>query len=371
MLVKQLHKHQPTIPENSLLYSIYQKVNNKERIGEDEALTLFQSHNIVEIGIIADLVNQRFNQNKVYYILNGHINYSNVCAIQCSFCSFSTKYGDHNAYEMSLEDIRNKFSTFNQDEIREIHMVGGLHPDMPFSYYEDMIQTIKTMNPRVTVKAFTAVEIAHFADLFNMSLENVFKRLIDKGLEALPGGGAEIFSEAIRRKICPTKISGDQWLEVHRIAHRSGIKSNATMLFGHIETYEDRIDHLKRLRDLQDQTNGFLTFIPLTYHPEHNPLRSNRTSVLDELKTIAVSRIFLDNFPHIKAYWIMLSIKAAQIALSFGADDLDGTVKEEKIYHAAGAEGPQMLSKSDLIDLITECRKIPVERDSFYNEIQS
>ncbi len=371
MPVKQLYKHHPTIPKNSPLYPIYQKVKNKERIGEDEALTLFQSDDLLEIGMIADLVNKRFNHNKVYYILNGHINYSNICAIQCSFCSFSTKRGDHNAYEMSLEDVKNKFSTFNQDEIREIHMVGGLHPDMPFSYYEDMIQSIKSMNPRVTVKAFTAVEIAHFAELFNMSLEDVFKRLIDKGLGALPGGGAEIFSEKIRRKICPTKISGNEWLEVHRIAHRSGIKSNATMLFGHIETYEDRIDHLKRLRDLQDQTGGFLTFIPLTYHSDHNPLRSDRTSVLDELKTMAVSRIFLDNFPHIKAYWIMLGIKTAQLALSFGADDLDGTVKEEKIYHAAGADSPQVLSRNDIISIITECRKIPVERDSFYNEITS
>ena len=357
------------MPESSPLFTIYQKVLSGVRITENDALVLFNSKNILEIAAMANIVRNRWNHDKAHYILNGHINYSNICAIKCSFCSFSKKNGDDNAYFMTVDEIKNKFLEFNQDEIREIHIVGGLNPNLPFDYYISMIEGIRSINPDVTVKAFTAVEIEYFSRKFGLAVAGVLEKLKEAGLGALPGGGAEIFAEKIRKKICPTKIDAAKWLEVHETAHELGLKSNATMLFGHIESFEDRVDHLKRLRDLQDKTGGFLCLIPLTYHPEENPLCGTRTTGIDELKTIAVSRIFLDNFPHIKAYWVMLGVKLAQVALSFGADDLDGTVLEEKITHAAGGRSPQALSRSELRNLIEECGKVPVERDSFYNEI--
>ena len=365
----ELYKHAPGVTEESPIYPIYQKVMAGERISENEALLLFKSDNIHDIAHIARLVQYRWNENKIHYVLNGHINYSNICAIKCSFCSFSKKNGDEGAYAMSLDEIKNKFLQFNQDQIREIHIVGGLHPDKPLDYYSSMIETIRSLNPDITIKAFTAVEIEYFSRQFAMPVREVLTTLMKAGLGALPGGGAEIFAEKIRKKICPTKIDAAKWLEVHETAHELGLKSNATLLFGHIESYEDRVDHLKRLRDLQDKTGGFLCLIPLTYHPEANPLCDTRTTGIDELKTIAVSRIFLDNFPHIKAYWVMLGVKLAQMALSFGADDLDGTVIEEKITHAAGGQSPQALSRVELRKLITDCGKVPVERDSFYYEI--
>lgn len=370
MLETELYKREPIVSTNSPLYPIYNKVLEGSRITDEDALKLFNSQNILEIGAIANIIREKYNKNKVYYVLNGHINYSNICTIKCNFCSFSEKLNSDKAYEMSLEDIKEKFNEFNQDAIREIHIVGGLHPKLPFQYYKDMIKAIKDINPDVCVKGFTAVEYHHFSKLYNKPVEDIFKELIDCGLGALPGGGAEIFDEKIRKEICPSKIDADQWLDIHRTAHKLGLKSNATMLFGHIESIEHRIDHLSRLRQLQDETGGFLALIPLTYHPEHNPLRGTRTSGLDEIKTTAISRIYLDNFPHIKAYWIMLGIKMAQMALNFGADDLDGTVLEEKITHAAGGKSPQLLSKKEIENLIRECHKVPVERDSFYNEIQ-
>lgn len=371
MIIDKLENDIKGVDQGSKLYPVFKKVQQGIRITEDDAIMMFKSNNILDIATIANYVNNNINQNRVYYIMNGHINYSNICAIHCSFCSFSKKRNQDNAYEFNLEEIKNKFLEFNQKEIREVHIVGGLHPDKPFSYYTDMLSAIREINQNVTIKAFTAVEIDHFSKMFQMSVNDVLLKLKDSGLGALPGGGAEIFAEHIRKKICPTKITGKEWLEVHKIAHQTGLKSNATMLFGHIESFEDRVDHLSRLRSLQDETGGFLTLIPLTYHPDNNPLIAQRTSGLDELKTIAISRIFLDNFKHIKAYWIMLGIKIAQLALSFGADDLDGTVMEEKIVHAAGAKSPEMLSKMDLINLILETNRIPVERDSFYNEIIS
>jgi len=370
-LITQLCSSSSPILKTSPLYPIYKKVKNRERISESDAASLFASNDILEIGIIANLIRQRHNKNNVYYILNGHINYSNICVNSCSFCSFKKKSTDKSAYEMSLNAIQSKLSEFNQQTIQEIHIVGGLHPQFPFSYYLDILKSVREVNPNITIKAFTAVEIAHFAHSFKMSIRAVLSQLIECGLEMLPGGGAEIFAEDIRQQICPDKISATEWLEVHKTAHELGIKSNATMLFGHIESFEHRIDHLKQLRHLQDQTDGFLALIPLTYHPKHNPLSPQRTSGLDELKTIAISRIYLDNFPHIKAYWVMLGLKMAQTALSFGADDLDGTVLEEKITHSAGAMSPELLSRSELNNLILECQKIPLERDSFYKPVSN
>ncbi len=355
------------ITKKSPCTDIFLKVKQGHRITEEEALTLFHSDDVIELGILANQIKEKYNQNKVYYILNGHINYTNICINSCVFCSFRKKKEDQYAYEMSLEDIKNKFNEFNQNNIQEIHVVGALHPELPFSYYTDLLKIIKSINANITIKAFTAVEIEYFSRLYSMPLENILLQLKESGLGALPGGGAEILNDQVRKKICPDKITADTWLNVHETAHKLGLKTNATMLFGHVETYEDRIVHLKKLRDLQDKTNGFLSFIPLTYHPMNNPLSPNRTTGIDELKTIAISRIFLDNFPHIKAYWIMLGMKQAQLALNFGADDLDGTVLEEKITHAAGAKSPEMISRKELIALINECQKIPVERDSFYN----
>ncbi|MDH4129304.1 MAG: aminofutalosine synthase MqnE [Spirochaetota bacterium] len=369
MLSNDLYKSEPRIHKTSSLYPIFHKVKNGTRITESDALTLFETNDIIELGMIANFVKERLSQDKIYYILNGHINYSNICQLRCSFCSFSKSKTDIDAYQLSLEDIKNKFIEYNQRKINEIHIVGGLHPDLPFSFYTNMIKSIKNINPNITVKAFTAVEIFHFSKLLNRSIDDILNDLKSSGLNFLPGGGAEIFNDSIRKKICQNKISAQKWLEVHEIAHNNNIKTNATMLFGHIETYKDRVDHLNQLRNLQDKTNGFLAFIPLTYHPDSNSLTSKRTSAIDELKTISISRIYLDNFPHIKAYWVMLGLKIAQIALNFGADDFDGTVLEEKITHSAGAKSPLMLSVTEIKHLIMESKKIPVERDSFYNEI--
>jgi aminodeoxyfutalosine synthase len=357
------------INTNSKLYPIYKKVEDNIRITKDDALTLFNSSDIIEIGTIANSIKNKRHRNKVFFILNGHINYSNICSNTCSFCSFKKNKGDHDSYEMSIEDIKNKFIAFNNKGVKEIHIVGGIHPELPFSYYKDMIKSIKSINSDVNIKAFTAVEIYHFSKLFSMPIKQILVELINSGLNALAGGGAEIFEPKIRNKICPDKISGIEWLNVHKIAHSLNIKSNSTMLIGHIESYRDRIDHLDQLRELQSKTNRFLSFIPLVYHNKNNTLSSTKTTGIDILKTIAISRIFLDNINHIKAYWVMLGLKMAQLSLNFGADDLDGTILEEKITHAAGSDSPYMLNKHELISLIKESGKIPVERDSFYNEM--
>jgi aminodeoxyfutalosine synthase len=351
---------------------IYEKVMAQERLTREDGLTLYRTTDLLGLGYLADLVRRRLHGNKAYYIYNQHINYSNICVNGCRFCAFGKKAGDPGAYEMTLEDILAKVRERLDEPISEIHIVGGLHPDLPFSYYLEMLQGIKALRHAVHLQAFTAVEIAHLAELAGMSVTDTLRTLKEAGLGSLPGGGAEVFSSRIRVDLCPQKLSPEGWLEVCKTAHRLGLNTNATMLYGHLETYEERVDHLMRLRETQNETGGFLTFIPLAFHPKNTQLADlSETTGFDDLKSLAVARLMLDNFPHIKAFWVMIGPKMAQLALSFGADDIDGTVMEEKITHMAGAQTPMALTRQQLLHLIREAGCEPVERDTLYNVMPS
>jgi aminodeoxyfutalosine synthase len=356
------------------LRDLVAKVEAGERLDFDDGVRLFRSHDLLTIGQMADLVNRRRNGGRyVYFNQNRHINPTNVCAFHCNFCSFARPREDSpGAYTWTPEAIVERIRPDVHPRVTEFHIVGGLHPRLGFDYYENILRALKAAYPWVHLKAFTAVEIDFFAQLTGLDHETILRRLIDAGLGSLPGGGAEIFHPDIRRRICPEKADAETWLRIHRTAHRLGLRTNATMLYGHIEGYEHRVDHLLRLRALQDETGGFQTFIPLRYHPENNNLGRHLdwTTAHDTLKTLAISRILLDNFPHIKAYWVMLTPPIAQLALHFGADDIDGTVVEEKIYHEAGATTEESLDKFDLLRLIKAAGKIPVERDTLYNIIE-
>ncbi|MDX9709514.1 MAG: aminofutalosine synthase MqnE [Trichloromonas sp.] len=347
------------------------KARNGARISDAEALELFQSNDLLAIGELAALANRRQNGDRVYFNVNRHINYSNICVNRCTFCAFCKGEGDTGAYTLALNDVLAKAAEASAAGATEIHMVGGLHPDLPFDFYLEMLASIKADNPGLHIKAFTAVEIDYFARITGQTVEAVIAELKAAGLESLPGGGAEIFAEEVREQICPEKISGERWLEVTEKVHRSGLKSNATMLFGHLESYEDRIDHLSRLRRLQDRTGGFQSFIPLAFQPDNTRVPGAKgVGGVDALKTLAISRVYLDNFRHVKAYWIMLGLKIAQVALTFGVNDLDGTVVEEKIGHDAGADSPQAMSKEQIVELIRKAGRIPVERDTLYRELR-
>ncbi len=351
---------------------IKRKINNGERVSRDEAVALFYSDQIHQLGELAEKVSERINSNRVYFIVNRHINPTNICINRCKFCAFSRSKGEKDAYEMSIEDVIAQIRETEQKMgyISEVHIVSGLHPDWNFEYYLEMLSRIKKELPAIGIKAFTAVEIDYFARKAGLTIEETIMKLKEAGLDIMPGGGAEIFNPEIRNKICPEKISGARWLEIIKTAHRLGIKTNATMLYGHLESYEDRVDHLLKLREIQDEKGGFLAFIPLSYQPENTDIKVTYPSGIDDLKTIAISRLVLDNIPHIKAYWIMLGEKLAQLALLFGADCLEGTVIEEKIAHSAGARSKKGNTLEELVHLIRETGKIPVERDSFYNEIK-
>lgn len=351
---------------------IKRKISNGESINRDEAVALFYSENIHHLGELAEEVSGRINSNRVYFIVNRHINPTNMCVNRCKFCAFSRSKGEKDAYEMSIEDVIARIRETEQKMgyISEVHIVSGLHPDWSFEYYLEMLSKIKKEFPSIGIKAFTAVEIDYFARKSGLTIEQTLLKLKEAGLDIMPGGGAEIFNPEIRNKICPEKISGARWLEIIKTAHRLGIKTNATMLYGHLESYEDRVDHLLKLREIQDETGGFLAFIPLSYQPENTDIKVPYPSGIDDLKTIAISRLVLDNIPHIKAYWIMLGEKLAQLALLFGADCLEGTVIEEKIAHSAGARSKKGNTLEELVHLIRETGKIPVERDSFYNVIK-
>ncbi len=344
-----------------------------KRLTKEDSLTLFESDDIFNIGKLASNVAEKLNGNKAYFIKNRHINPSNICINRCKFCAFSRSNGEEGAYELTIEEIINKIkheNINNKNYFTEIHIVGGLHPDRPFEYYLNLLRDIKKGFPEIHIKAFTAVEIDYFSRISGFGITNILSRLKEHGLDTMPGGGAEIFSHSIRQRLCPEKISGERWLEVHENAHRLGIKTNATMLYGHIESYEDRVDHLMKLRELQDSTGGFQAFVPLSYHPKKTEIGGYYPSGIDDLKTIAISRLILDNFPHIKAYWIMLGEKLSQTALLFGADDIDGTIIEEKITHSAGAMSEEGLSDEQMRFLIEKAGKVPVERDSFYREVK-
>jgi len=354
---------------------LIEKVERGERLDLEDGVRLFRSDALLAVGWAADLVRTKLNGDRTYYVVNRHINYTNVCKNRCRFCAFSKSEGESGAYALSVDEIIAKAEDARRDvDFTELHLVGGLHPDLPLDYYLEMLGELKRRMPNVHLQAFTAVEIEHVARLSELSVRETLIRLRDAGLGSLPGGGAEVFSPRIRSELCPEKLSPDGWLSVMRAAHELGIRSNATMLYGHIETAEEKVEHLIRLRDLQDETGGFLAFIPLAYHSEGTELGSRdgrkRPSGIEDLKTIAVSRLMLDNFPHIKSFWIMLGLKLAQVSLHFGADDFDGTVVEEKITHSAGAETPEGLTVAEIERLIRETGTIPVERDTLYAEVK-
>lgn len=355
----------------SAIYDILQKAEHSERLSFEDGVRLFKSNDILHIGHVANIVRERKNGNKVYYITNRHINYSNICKNRCKFCAFSRDKEEAGSYEMALEEILEKAMAAVEEGATELHIVGGLHPDLPFDFYLRMIREIHENCPDVHIQAFTAVEIEHLSQIAGLSVRQTLRELREAGLGSMPGGGAEVFSPKIREQLCPEKLSGEGWLQVMREVHAQGLRSNATMLYGHVETPEDRINHLVKLRGLQDETGGFLAFIPLAFHPRNTELsKSTGTTAMLDLKVISISRLMLDNFDHIKAYWIMLGIKLSQASLSFGVDDIDGTVQEEKITHAAGAETPEALSVREIIKLINEAGREPVERDTLYNPVK-
>jgi aminodeoxyfutalosine synthase len=360
----------PIIDDRRLL-PVLEKVQHGERLSFDDGVAMYRSSDVLSLGYMANLVRERLHGNVTYFNVNRHINPTDVCVASCRLCAFGKKAKDPKAYTMSLEQVWARAGHGYTEAATEFHIVGGLHPELTLDWYCEMLRGLKERYPQVHLKAFTMVEVAYLARRTKISIRETLERLIDAGVDSLPGGGAEIFSERVRRIICDHKIDGNEWLEVAREAHRLGLKSNCTMLYGHIETPEDRADHLVKLRELQDETGGFQTFIPLAFHPDNTPLEHiSPTTGFDDLKNIAVSRLMLDNIPHIKAYWVMMTPRIAQIAQRFGSDDLDGTVVEEKIYHDAGATTSQSLRRSELLRLIELAGRRPVERDTLYRPVQ-
>ena len=342
----------------------------RERLDFDAGLALYRTGDILAVGWLANHVRERMHGDQTYFNVNRHINPTNVCVAACRLCAFGRKKDAPGAYTMALEEAFETAATGYSEAVTEFHIVGGLHPDLPFKYFLDLVSGLKQRFPQVHLKAFTMVEVAYLAKRAKLSIAETLQQLKTAGVDSLPGGGAEIFADRIRHIICDHKIDGDQWLETARLAHNMGLKSNATMLYGHVENDEDRVDHLMRLRGLQDETSGFQTFIPLAFHPDNTLLEHlPKTTGMLDVKQIAVSRLVLDNFPHIKAYWQMLTPKIAQIALRFGADDLDGTVIEEKIYHDAGATTPQGMRRQELVRLIHEAGREAIERDTMYHPV--
>jgi aminodeoxyfutalosine synthase len=359
--------------EDATLQPIADKVLAGERLEFDDGVTLYNSSDLLGIGYLAHHVRERMHGKRTHFNVNRHINPTNVCVASCKLCAFGRKPDAPGAYTMALDEAFRTAGENWTEAVTEFHIVGGLHPDLPFQYYVDLIRGLKERFPSVHLKAFTAVEIAYYSHITRLTVREILERLKEAGLGSLPGGGAEIFAPAVRRVICDHKIGAHMWLKVHQTAHELGLRSTATMLYGHIESSEDRVDHLVQLRNLQDQTGGFQTFIPLAFHPANTELGKlvewDETSGFMDLKNIAVSRLMLDNFPHIKAYWIMMSPRVAQIALRFGADDIDGTVAEEKIYHDAGAKTPQVMTRQEIIRLIKEAGFEPFERDTLYRPV--
>lgn len=347
------------------LLPIWEKVRERRRLTFQEGLLLFETEDLIALGKMASYVKSGWAGERVYFVVNRHINYTNVCALACGFCDFARKKGQPGAYELTMEEILGCVG----EDLGEVHIVGGHHPDWPFEKYVEMVRAIRQRFPHVQIKAFTAAEIDYFSRRWKLSLEEILIRLKDAGLGSMPGGGAEVFSDRVRRLLFPGKASAERWLRVHRLAHSLGIPSNATLLYGHVETYQERVRHLLMLRELQDETGGFLAFIPLAYQVGETRLVKRQASPLEDLRTIAAARLILDNFPHVKAYWVMIGEATASVALSFGADDLDGTIGKERIAHAAGAQSPAGLARERIIRLIKDARKIPVERNALYDVV--
>ncbi len=355
--------------DNMGIGDIRAKVLTGDRLTFEDGMRLFDCPEPLAVGALAHLVRTRMHGDKTFYVINQHIKYTNVCVNGCVFCAYQREEGQKGGFTLSIDEAIAKIDSAALTP-REIHIVGGCHPKLELNYFEELLSAIKTKLPDVVLKCFTAVEIAHFAELENLPTKVVLARLNKAGLDMLPGGGAEIFAPKIREQICPRKSTAEEWLTIHEEAHGLGMKTNCTMLFGHIESRKDRIDHLIRLRESQDRSSGYTCFIPLPFLTENSQLSIEKPLTgLVELRTIAISRLMLDNIPHIKAYWVMLGIKQAQAALKFGADDFDGTVVEEKIGHEAGATSEQGLTRTDLQEMIRGCGCTPIERDGFFNQV--
>ncbi len=357
--------------KNHELRGLYEKVEAGHRISEADALRLLESKDLNAVGAIADLVRERKAGNRASYIINCYVNYSNYCILSCQFCAFARKKRDADGMQFTVEEIVEKARAALKLGVTELHIVGGLHPSLPFSYYTDMLRALKALDGRLQLKCFTAIEILHLGWLAKMSVRDTLLALREAGLESLTGGGAEIFRKEVRSEIAKGKESAEEYLDVHRTWHKLGGRSTCTMLYGHVESLADRVDHLRQLRQLQDETRGFTGFVPLPYQPDNNKIPvHNAPSGFDSLRTIAVSRIYLDNFDHITAYWVGLGMKLAQVALSYGADDLHGTIVEEHIFHMAGARTPQLQTEAEMIKAIREAGRIPVQRDTFYQPLK-
>src|SRR6187455_2396929 len=353
------------------LGDISAKLDAGERLTLDDGVRLFDSPDLLTLGWLANREREKRHGDRAYYNYNIRIEATNVCVATCLFCSFSRlRPGDPGSYTMSHEEAWSKLRARAHQPLTEVHVVNGLHPDLPFDYYTELLRGFKRIRPGIHLKCFTAVEIAFFADLYGMTDEQVLRELMAAGLDSLPGGGAEIFAARVRKKIAPDKCGTDRYLDIHRIAHRLGLRSNVTMLYGHIETYEERVDHMLRARALQDETGGFQAFIPLAFHPDNNQMRKlPAPTAADTLRVHAVARLMLDNIPHVKAFWIATGVDVAQLSLWFGVDDLDGTVQEEKIYHMAGARTPEQMTTSAIRRLIRSAGREPIERDTLYNVV--
>ncbi len=361
---------------NSEAYEIAEKALAGEELSRQDGYALIESDNLFLLGALADELRRRQVGDVVTFVVNRQINYTNVCVSACHFCAFYRTPESGEAYTLSVEEVLEKAAQAAREGATELHIVGAHNPELPFEYYEEMLRALRQRFPQLHLKAFTATEIAFFSKNFKMSVREVLSRLKEAGLRSMPGGGAEILDEGLRRKLCPGKASAEEWLSVMRTAHELGIRSNATILFGHVETLRQRVDHMLKLRELQKETQGFMSFIPLVYHPENTPLKRSmpelmRTSAVDILRTIAVARILLgESFRNIRAYWVMLGKKLAQVALHYGANDLDGTVVEERVAHAAGAKTDQLATKEELIALIREAKRIPAQRSTDYQIIK-
>ncbi|MBI3028886.1 MAG: aminofutalosine synthase MqnE [Candidatus Rokubacteria bacterium] len=356
----------PRLRDHRLL-PIWEKVAAGQRLTREDGLLLFETDDLLGLGQTADFAKRRRAGDWVFFVINRYVNPTNLCVLSCAFCDFARKKGEAGAFEHSIEDILGMI----KDGVREVHIVGGHHPDWPFEYYERLIGAIHAQHPEVQIKAFTAAEIDYFCRRWKIEPPESLARLKAAGLQSMPGGGAEIFSKRLQKELRYTgKADADRWCEIHGIAHSLGLSTNATMLYGHIETRAERVDHLLRLREQQDRSGGFLTFIPLAYQIGDTRLVPRQTPPTDDLRTIAASRLLLDNFPHVEAYWVMLGEATASIALHFGADDVNGTLEDERIAHAAKAESPAGLVREQLFRMIRDAGKIPVERDALYNVIK-
>ena len=353
------------------LEHIAAKLDAGDRLELADGLQLFECSDLLAVGWLANREREKRHAGRTYFNHNIRIEATNVCVASCLFCAFARlQPGDTGAYTLSLDQVWDKLRARSDQALTEVHVVNGLHPDLPFDYYLELLRGFKRIRPEVHLKCFTAVEIAFFADLYGRTDEQVLRELMSAGLDSLPGGGAEVFAERVRRKICHDKCGTDRYLDIHRTAHRLGMRTNVTMLYGHIETNEERVDHMLRARALQDETAGFQAFIPLAFHPDNNQMRKlPAPTAVDTLRVHAVARLMLDNVPHIKAFWIATGVETAQTALWFGVDDLDGTVQEEHIYHMAGARTPEALTTEDISGLIRVAGRDPIERDTLYNVV--